>query len=77
MRIYANDDYGKGESDPMSTVVFVFAAQMLLNWLQWESNPRSYIVLLTNSFTHYNGATQNTGVEEVEILPGSTITAER
>ena len=77
MRIYANDDYGKGESDPMSTVVFVFAAQMLLNWLQWESNPRSYIILLTHSFTHCNGATQATGVQGVEILPESTVAAER
>ena len=77
MRIYANDDYGKGESDPMSTVVFVFAAQMLLNWLQWESNPRSYMVLLTHSFTHFNGATQAIGIQGVDVLPGPTVAAER
>ena len=68
----------KGESDPMSTAAFVFAAWMLLTQMvQWQSNPRSYIILLTHSFTHCNGATQAIGVQGVEILPGSTVAAER
>ena len=67
----------KGESDPISTATFVFAASLLTQRVQLESNPRSHIILLTHSFTHCNGATQAIGVQGVEILPGSTVAAER
>ena len=39
----------KGELDPMSTATFVFAASLLTQGVQLESNPRSYIILLTHS----------------------------
>ena len=61
----------------MSRAIFVAAPMLLTQRVQWESNPRSYIILLTHSFTHFNGATQAIGVKEVEILPGPTVTAER
>ena len=68
----------KGESDPMPRADFVFAALMLLTQtVQWESNPRSYIILLTHSFTHCNGVTQAIGIQGEEILPGPTVAAER
>ena len=62
----------------MPKAAFVFAAPMLLTQrVQWESNPRSYMVLLTHSFTHFNGATQAIGVQGVDVLPGPTVAAER
>ena len=62
----------------MPRAAFVFAAPMLLTQrVQWESNPRSYIILLTHSFTHFNGATQAIGVQGVDVLPGPTVAAER
>ena len=42
----------KGELDPMSTATFVFAASLLTQRVQLESNPRSYIILLTHSSVH-------------------------
>ena len=58
--------------------LFCFAAWMLLTQMvQWESNPRSYIILLTHSFTHCNGVTQAIGIQGEEILPGPTVAAER
>ena len=67
----------KGESDPMSTAAFVFAGLLLIQRLQWESNPRSNTILLTHFFMHCNGATQAIRVQGEEILLGSTVAAER
>ena len=62
----------------MPKAALVFAAPMLLTpRVPWESNPRSYIILLTHSFTHFNGATQAIGVQGVDVLPGPTVAAER
>ena len=39
----------KGESDPMSRAFFVAAPTLLTQRVQWESNLRSYIILLNHS----------------------------
>ena len=62
----------------MPRAAFVFVAPMLLTQrVQWEYNPRSYIILLTHSFTHYNGATQAIEVAGEDVLPEPTVAAER
>ena len=39
----------KGESDPMSRAFFVAAPTLLTQRVQWESNLRSYMILLNHS----------------------------